>query len=469
MSALLDIDPTLIPLEIEQAVLGCTLANAYRDVAVVDRVGAVLVPDDFGDATHRVLFEGMLALSRQAKTFGPVALRDQVRSLVGDPDQLPAYLAALVKDAPSLVGIDDLAAIVRDRSMRRLMRQAMSEAFSATGALDRPAADLVDGAVARLSSLRQGSGIAWENASVAELADRFVADLDAPATATGAMPTGLVDLDRQLGGGPRAGRLIVVAGRPGMGKTAIAIDLARRLAHRDKGVLFVSLEIDRREIVARLVAAETARMSGGGVPYRDLVSGEMDAGRRETARRAAANVRALPIQVDTTGGLSVDQIETRLRLARQARAIDVVVIDYLQLITSPRQARDRGRHDEIAEQTRALKQMSKRYGVAVILLSQLNRGVEGRDDKRPSLADLRASGAIEEDADAVMFAYRPAYYVEKSPAFRKGQPEAVEAAIDQRFDLEIIVDKNRLGSCGTVKLWCDVALNALDGHGGYRR
>ncbi|MGX1096531.1 replicative DNA helicase [Amorphus sp. MBR-141] len=274
----------------------------------------------------------------------------------------------------------------------------------------------------------------------------------------GTLSTGLQLLDAKLGG-YRKGELVVFAGRPGMGKSVQAICAARAIAHQGRGVALYSLELSQTQVTARLVANEMWHPVQG-IHFSRIMKGQLSQAEQRRLTACHEQLSGLPLHIDTRGGLGITDIIASTRTfadwcRQEGKPLGAVVIDYLGLV----QASDRykGRKvDEIGEITGALKALAKEMDITVILLCQLSRQVESREDKRPVLSDLRDSGAIEQDADAVCFLYRPAYYEHKA-----GNPVAESIA----NLLEVIIAKNRSGAEGRVDLFIDVACNAIRDEG----
>lgn len=280
-----------------------------------------------------------------------------------------------------------------------------------------------------------------------------VSDIASGSADSGILPTFSRDLDEQLGGGFRRGELVVTAGRPGMGKSIFGLCAARKIAKGGHGVIVFSLEISADQVAARMIADE---LSDGWarVGFGDILAARTPPEADGAIATAADDMHMWPMVIDTRGGISVAEIVSGIRQAaatfrQSGHELRLVVIDYLGLVASSDRYRG-NRVQEIAEQTAALKAIARELEITVLLLAQINRGVESREDKRPTLSDLRDSGAIEQDADVVMFLYREEYY-----AAQKGQPTE---AVNQ---IEVIVSKNRPGATGRVRLFCDPAMNAI--------
>jgi replicative DNA helicase len=278
--------------------------------------------------------------------------------------------------------------------------------------------------------------------------------------------TGLVDLDRLLGGLQRRD-LILVAARPSMGKTTLGTTLARAAAESGIGVGFMSLEMDAQKLGARMIA-DIAHQRGLRVVYQDIITGTAAEADLAALDMVVGDYRSLPLRIEDQSGLTMSEIRAKAEgMIEKAEAagtpLGVLVVDHLGKIR-PSSRYQGNRANEVGEITDDLKALAREYGIAVVLLSQLNRGVESRDDKRPQLMDLRDSGAIEQDADAVLFMYRPAYYLERAKPEGASMDKLADwhAAMDvERHRLEVSIAKQRNGPIATVDLYVDVACSAI--------
>ena len=280
------------------------------------------------------------------------------------------------------------------------------------------------------------------------------------------LPTGLEKLDRRLGGLTKS-NLIIIAGRPAMGKTALATNIAynvadfmsreKNLDKKDKGVAFFSLEMSSDELASRILSTVTQ------TPGQNMRTGELN--KAEITRIAAAvrELQDIPLYIDDTPGLTIGAIRTRARRLKRTKGLGLVVIDYIQLISGSAKRAEANRVQELSEISRGLKILAKELNVPVIALSQLNRGVESRDDKRPLMSDLRESGSIEQDADVVMFVFREHYYIhneepkpkqnETNEHFQQRLAEWQKLDRETQNLAEVIIGKQRHGPVGTVKLF----------------
>lgn len=277
------------------------------------------------------------------------------------------------------------------------------------------------------------------------------------------VPTGLDDLDTMIGGWPR-GQLSIVAGRPGMGKSAAALHFVKSVALKGRATMFFSLEMTAEQIATRM-ACDLAYTQQRPIEYRDALARRLSEIERQRLDKATAQLATMNLVVEEQRQLTASDVATRARkhrdvLARDGETLDLVVVDHLGLLKAT--GRYAGnRHREIAEMTEAMASLAKDLDCAVVVLAQLNRGVEGREDKRPSLSDLRDSGSIEEDASVVVFTYRPAYYLEKPKDDPDEETDRITALEAKKHCLEFIVAKNRNGATGVVDAFCAIGSNAI--------
>ena len=451
-------------LDVERAVLGALMMYPDTLQAVSARIGA----QHFAEVMHGMIFDVLVKLSKDGRPVTPMAAATYLPEEMGGVRAM-SFLVDLTRDCAIPAAVLPYTDMLVDLHARRGVIVAAQEAMDAAfdPPADLPVAKLIDHALEQIrqvgDTLPSDETETTVSSTLEDLIRSAQENLDGKATT---VPTsGLNDLDRTLGGGLRPGRLIVLAGRPGMGKTVILTAIARRAAQKGAGVGLFSLEIDKAEFTARLTASALA---GDSAPmdYRDILTGRITAGQIERLGAARTWLDNLPLDVCDRGGLTMQQIETRAvamnkRLTRTGRKLDVVMIDYLQLV----RVTDRYKGNvvnEYGEIALAAKTMAKRLEVCVVLLSQLSRGVEGRESKRPLLSDLRGSGNIEEHADAVGLLYRPAYYDKHDPKVLNGDEEAVERARGREHSLEVIWEKNRLGPTSTDHFYCNVAKSQVE-------
>jgi replicative DNA helicase len=450
-------------IEAEQALLGALLFdnNAY------ERLSDQLQSAHFYEPFHQRLFAAMEEHIRKGQLAEPIMLMERFRN---DPafQELGGlrYLADLVDRAPPAAHAADYGRLVYDLALRReLIRIGGDIAVSAQGDGEHSARDQIENAEQSLYALAENGQSSTGFVSFAEALQGAV-DMAAEAYSRdgglSGVSTGLTDLDRMLGG-LHPSDLIILAGRPSMGKSALAANIAFHVARNyaydilpdgsrktsNGGVVaFFSLEMSAEQLAMR-VLAETS-----GVPSDRLRKGEIDASEFGRVRDAALEIQEAPLHFDDTGGLSIAKLAARARRLKRQSGLDLIVIDYLQLITTGEAGRNDNRVQEVSMITQGLKALAKELAVPVVALSQLSRQVENREDKRPQLSDLRESGSIEQDADMVMFVYRESYYLSRTEP-REGSPEHLTWQEDMdktRHVAEVIIGKQRHGPIGTVKL-----------------
>jgi len=453
--------------EAEQALLGALLI----DNTAFERVGELVKPEHFGNAMHGRIFEAVAKLIERGQEASPVTLKgvfaaDEALKMIGGD----RYLGQLAGAGAILLHIEDYARAVRDLYLRRrlimLGGEVVDAAYSAD--LDNPAgpfaaAGQIERAEAQLYELAEtglaGSGFAPIGAAMHRAIVMAEAAYKRDAKIVG-VPTGFEDLDRLLGGFHRSD-LVILAGRPAMGKTALATDLAFNAACNGETAGFFSLEMADAQLGARVLGGVTKIPSDWVRRGGDLNSGQFD-----KLLKAQQDYGGLPLWIDDTPALSVPGLRARARRLKRQRGLALVVVDYLQLLqpTRPNGRGEQNRVQEVSEITRGLKALAKELDVPVLALSQLSRAVESRDDKRPLLSDLRDSGSIEQDADVVMFIFREEYYLrEPDPADAEKPAEDPKWAAWRdklaavRNKTEIIIAKQRNGPVGVVKLHFDHA------------
>jgi replicative DNA helicase len=451
-------------LEAEQALLGALL----YDNAAYERLGDNLQASHFYEPFHQRLYTAIEEYVRKGQLAEPIVLVERFKR---DPafEELGGvrYFADLVDRAPPVANAVDYARVVYDLALRRdLIRIGGEIGKSAVENVESEARDLIESAEQQLYNLAEHGGAASQG---------FVSFADALAGAVhlaheaferdgglAGLSTGLVDLDKKLGG-LHGSDLIILAGRPSMGKTALATNIAFNVARnyawepqpdgtrktvRGGVVAFYSLEMSADQLALRLLADVS------GVSSDRLRKGEIDASDFARVRDAAIEIQESPLYIDATGGLSLAKLVARARRLKRQVGLDLIVVDYLQLVTASEGKQSQGRVQEVSEITMGFKALAKELAVPVIALSQLSRQVEQREDKRPQLSDLRESGSIEQDADCVMFVYREAYYLGRSEP-REGTPEHLtwQEEMDKlRGVAEVILGKQRHGPIGTVRL-----------------
>jgi replicative DNA helicase len=419
-------------LEAERAVLGAIL----MDNETVYTVMEILEPSAFYQPSHRLIFSTMLDLSERGEPIDIVTLTDRLRS-AGSLDKAggPDYIPTLADEVPTSAGVANYAKIVKEKATLRNLIETSSEivqdCFDAPGDVDQ----LLDEAERRIFAIseeRIRSGFLSMKEIVKSSFKTIESLYEKKEHITG-VPSGFADID-ELTSGFQSSDLIIIAGRPSMGKTAFCLNVAQYASmQKQLTVAVFSLEMAKEQLVMRMLCSE-ARIDAHRL--RSGFLGQTDWPKLSTA---AGRLADAAIYIDDTPALSSMEMRAKTRRLKADKGLDLVIVDYLQLMSSRR--RSDSREQEISEISRSLKALAKELGVPVVALSQLNRGVESRMDKRPILADLRESGAIEQDADVIIFIYRDEVY----------NKESMEKGI-----AEIIIGKQRNGPVGTRKLtWLD--------------
>jgi len=436
-------DPQLLSLKVpphsveaEQSLLGALLLDNQAFDRVADLIGA----DDFYRDDHRRIWRHIARLSETNRPADVVTVTESIEASE-DKDKTggAAYLGALAQNTPSALNIRRYAELVRERSVqRRLAQVATGIAEDALNPAGREVGQLLDEAESKIfqiaeSGARRDQGLLEIKPVLARVFEKIdhLYHRDNPSDVTG-VPTGYVDLDKMTSG-MQGGELIIVAGRPSMGKTALALNIAEHVAV-DNGlpVAIFSMEMSATQLAMRLLGS-IAR-----VDQHKMRTGRLSDKEWGDLSDAMGKLHETPIYIDEAGALTALEVRARARrLKRQYSKLGLIVIDYIQLMSASSQGENRA--TEISEISRSLKGMAKELDVPVVALSQLNRAVDQRPDRRPVMSDLRESGAIEQDADVIMFIYREVVY----------KPDLPE---DQRAIAEVIVGKQRNGPIGTVKL-----------------
>ena len=418
--------------EAEQAVLG----SIILEPDTIDRVAGILnKPDYFHLSVHRLIYSTMLDMFTSGKTLDFVTLLENLR-LNSQFDQTngKTYLIQLTDNCPSISNVDIYANIVREKyDIRRLMTAAREIIDECSAGEDEPSI-LMDSAEQKIFDIRQGKniqGLQRINEVVIQTFDRLDALNNLEDDALRPISTGIGELDKVITGLNRSD-LLLLAARPGMGKTSFALNIARSVACQSKKtVAFFSLEMTKEQLTSRLLSTEALV---GGTKLR---TGNLNDEEWQRLVAAGDIISKAKIYLDDTSNITVPEMKAKLRRMRE---LDLVIIDYLQLMSTGR--RSDNRVNEISEITRNLKIMAKELNVPVLTLSQLSRASEHRSDHRPQLSDLRDSGSIEQDADIVMFLYREGYY---------GNDGEAKSDVDQNAG-ECLVEKNRHGETRPVKL-----------------
>lgn len=451
--------------EAEQSLLGAILLN--NDC--LENVSEFLLPSHFATPINGKIYDAIIRVTSQGFVADPLTLKaffeknDELKSVDGGN-----YLVQLVNSVVSISGVQDYARIIYDLYICRqliMLGEDISQRAS-TFDLDQRAIEQVEIAEAKLyeiaTSDNRGGFVSFAGA-LSSTMDILEAAYKSDSSITG-ITTGFIDVDKWTGGLSRSD-LIIIAGRPSMGKTALATNIAFNAAtafskKSDGGgkVAFYSLEMSKEQLVTRILAQEC------NVPSERIRRGEIKEEDFAKLVEEKQKMAELPLFIDDTPALTMSTLRSRSRKLKRQHGLDLIVIDYLQLLQGSPDKRNENRVQEISEITRSLKAIAKELDVPIIALSQLSRAVEARDDKRPQLADLRESGSIEQDADVVMFVYREEYYEsrrEPTPGTEEHN-KWMERMAKVHNLAEVIFAKQRHGPVGTVRLFFDGRYTKFD-------
>ena len=417
----------------EQSVLGAVFISPETMISLADE----LTPDDFYKPANKIVFKTMLSLLEKGE---PIDATTMVSALTnqGDISNIGGinYVVELVNSTPTSKNVEHYAKLVKEKATLRKVIADLSDSLSSAYQGDVSIDDIITKTEKSLLNIsNQNAGTGFRN--VADILDTHMQMVETRSQTDGVvtgLSTGFVGLDK-ITTGLHDDNLVILAARPAMGKTALALNIAQYIAVKEKKpVAIFSLEMGAESLIERMLASE------GMVEGYHLKTGNLSAEEWKRLVHAQGNLYDAPIFVDDTAGIRISEIRSKARkLAQEMGGLGVIIIDYLQLITG---SKGENRQQIVSEISRELKILAKDLRVPVIALSQLSRSVEQRQDKRPMLSDLRESGSIEQDADIVAFLYRDAYY-------QKEQADSQEA----NNVTELILEKNRHGSLGTVKLY----------------
>ncbi|HEV2558488.1 MAG TPA: replicative DNA helicase [Microvirga sp.] len=449
-------------LDAEQALLGAILVNneAYY------RVSDFLEAGHFFEDLHRRIYEVATSLIKAGKVATPITMK----TFLGDQDlggvTVSQYLARLAAEATTVINAEDYGRTIYDLAIRRNLITIGEDLVNA--AYDAPVEssprDQIEEAERKLYGLaetgRYDGGFQRFTEALTGAIDMAAAAFKRSGGLSG-VSTGLIDMDRMMGG-LQSSDLVILAGRPAMGKTSLATNIAFNIAKAYEGekqpdgsiktvnggiVGFFSLEMSSEQLATRIIAEQA------GVPSYKIRRGDISEQDFYKITEVAREMQSIPFYIDQTGGISIAQLTARARRLKRQRGLDLLVVDYLQLLSGSAK-KGENRVQELTEITTGLKSLAKELSVPVVALSQLSRQVENRDDKRPQLADLRESGSIEQDADVVMFVYREEYYLKmKEPKLGTEEHFKWQTEMDQAHGkAEVIIGKQRHGPTGTIQL-----------------
>lgn len=416
---------TISPLEAENAVIGSILI----DPSCLRAVSGVLRGEDFGLEANRLLYEAAVRLDRENRPADPVLIRQEVQRAGGDVSA--QYMMQLMELTPTAANVEEYADLTRENALRRGVQDILDRGREAL-AQHTPVGEVLGETEQALEELQQQGSRADLVTPTAGLEQfyqhRFAVEQN---NTHGFVPTGYRDVDNVLGGGLLSSGMYVLAARPGMGKTTLALNIADRVARNTGPVLFVTLEMDPDQLEAKRLARES------GVPSNKLLMHQL--GEQENQRMAQASeaLHTVPMYLNRTEKATVSEIKD---MAKKVKNLSLVIIDYLGIITPEKRSRAASRYEYVTEISGDIKKMARKLRIPVLVLAQLNRASESRSDHRPQLSDLRDTGAIEQDADAVMFISRDVESFGSEPDRYAPEP------------LDIIIAKNRHGATGECPL-----------------
>ena len=415
-------------LEAEQSVLGSILIDSR---CVADIIG-ILRPEDFYLQQNREIYEAVYSMFNFSQTIDPVTVLDKMREMGVYHNNSRDYILQLMEITPTAANVERYAGIVRDKAMLRGLAQAATDITETVHSQVGTPAEMLESAEKKIYALRKGErGDSLEHVgTVFHKVFDHLTELSQSDSAIPGLSTGLRDLDAKINGLNKSD-LILVAARPAMGKSAFALNIGTSVAKKyNKTVAIFNLEMSKEQLAMRLLSGESF------IELQKLATGKLSEDEWTKLGMAASSLSQTDIRIDDNPSVTVAEINAK---CRRLDNLGLVIIDYLQLMMGSGYGKgsSENRVQVVGEISRALKIMAKELNVPVVCLSQLSRAVESRTDKRPILSDLRESGAIEQDADSVMFLYRDEYYNENT---------------EEKGVAECIVAKNRHGETGTVKM-----------------
>ncbi|HEX8527967.1 replicative DNA helicase [Allosphingosinicella sp.] len=470
--------------EAEAALLGALMI----DNRLAEDIQLKLRPDHFFEPLHGRIYESILKLVDRNMVANPVTLRpmfeadEEMKELGG-----PSYLAQLTGSGAAIIGARDFAEQIYDLALLRALigvgRELVEHALDTSDEVDpKGQIEAAEAALYRVAEEGGGEGSVKTFAQATRMAVQMAEKALNTGGGLSGVTTGLTDVNAKTGGLHHSD-LIILAGRPGMGKSALATNIGFNAASRlvrdiedgiapeksaGAAVALFSLEMSADQLATRILAEQS------GIPSESLRMGKISQQDFRNLARAATDLESLPLYIDDTPGLTIAALRTRARRLKRQKGIGLIIVDYLQLLQGTGKNSGDNRVQEISEISRGLKTLAKELNVPVLALSQLSRAVEQREDKRPQLSDLRESGSIEQDADIVLFIYREEYYVASREPKRPidGDDSKVFEAYEQwRRDMErvyqlseLIIGKQRHGATGKVKLRFESKITRFSDH-----
>lgn len=414
-------------IEAEKAILAAVMVDNHAINACLEH----LIPEDFYKESHQFIFKAMMELNSKSQPVDIITLNSYLEDKkILDRIGGTSYLSELVESTPVAANVDSYAKLIKDKSLLRKLIHAASEIVTDCHNVEGEVSEVVDKAESKLFSIAENkSGKTF--APVKNLvfdSYKLIEKLYENKDQLTGVTTGFPHLD-EMTGGLQGGDLIIVAGRPSMGKTAFSLNVAQNAARAGKVVGVFSLEMSKESLVMRMLTNE-AKIDAQRVRQGELYDEDWP-----RLSQAADTLSQMKVFIDDQGGQTTYEVRAKCRRLAKEHGLDMVLLDYMQLLRAP--GKQASREQEISEISRNLKALAKELSVPVIALSQLNRSLESRQDKRPVMSDLRESGAIEQDADVIAFIYRDVVYNPETP--------------DQNV-AEIIIGKQRNGPTGTCKL-----------------
>lgn len=425
----------------EQTVLGSIFLDGNTLADAVE----FLMPEDFYNRANQVIFKAMMAVDDRGDKIDPVTVADELqRSNQLEDAGGPVYLSELMNNIPSSSHIREYAKIVQSKALLRRLISASQNIINLAQNEDDDVTEILDSAERQIMDVAENKNSAGFK-SISQVLDQTMIDvqeLSQQKEEITGLPTGYHDFDKMTSG-LQPDNLIILAARPAVGKTAFALNIAQNVGKAtDANIAIFSLEMSAESLVNRMICAE------GGINANHLRNGQLDDQEWNALTVAMGTLSGTNIFIDDTPGIKMSEIRAKCRrLAKEQGGLGLIVVDYLQLIEG---SNKESRQQEVSEISRQLKKLAKELKVPIIALSQLSRGVEQRQDKRPVLSDIRESGSIEQDADIVAFLYRDDYYERDSGDDDENNQE--EPNDTDAGEVELIIEKNRAGSRGTVKL-----------------
>ena len=439
-------------IEAEQAVIGSILVSNE----IFDEINIIVSNINFYDPMHQKIFSAIESLIFKGMLANPITLKNYFKD-EGDDLDIPEYLVKITKFSTSTRQATEYSKIIYDMYVRRQLIKISEETIDTAklNDLDINGQNIIEKSERLLFDLAEKGSF---NSSLIKFDEAMRQTIEMASAAYKneegivGVPTGLKDLDDRLGGLHQSD-LIIIAGRPGMGKTALATNIAFNAAQklldseRKSSIAFFSLEMSSEQLSTRILAEQSRIKSN------DIRRGKISDDQFDKFIETSKNISELPLYIDETPAISIAALSNRARRIKRLFGLDMIIVDYIQLMKGSYNNKD-GRVQEISEITQGLKAIAKELSIPVVALSQLSRAVEQRDDKKPQLSDLRESGSIEQDADVVMFVYRESYYL-KSKEPRPATVEHAEwqAKMNEVSHLaELIISKQRHGPTGNINL-----------------